>query len=188
MATCIVSIAKIMPGCMLLNSLFVRHDIYACSTAGIDPNVAYKGHFGAVTGLHFHPHIAPVNFSDLLLTCGVDWSIKLWKIPFSHSTTGPQTVAPLHSFEVADDYILDVKWSPAHPSVFASVDGSGKLDIWNLNSDMESPWKSIQVTEGKALNRFQWDNSGRRGALGSSHGHVYIYDVGDVRCFKKKTL
>lgn len=46
-------------------------------------------------------------------------------------------VAPVYSFEEADDYILDVKWHPCHPAMFGTVDGSGKFNLWNLNSDTE---------------------------------------------------
>lgn len=43
----------------------------------------------------------------------------------------------MHSFEDNSDYIYDVKWSPTHPALFASADGNGKLDLWNLNNDTE---------------------------------------------------
>ena len=43
----------------------------------------------------------------------------------------------LHSFEDNSDYVYDVQWSPIHPALFASVDGMGRLDLWNLNQDTE---------------------------------------------------
>ena len=63
----------------------------------------------------------------------------------------------IHSFEDTGDYIYDVKvwwiwvvsfleysstyllfqWSPSHPSVFASCDGLGRVDLWNINHDTE---------------------------------------------------
>lgn len=33
--------------------------------------------------------------------------------------------------------MYDVKWSPTHPALFASVDGGAKFDLWNLNADTE---------------------------------------------------
>jgi len=33
--------------------------------------------------------------------------------------------------------VYDVAWSPIHPAVFATVDGMGRLDVWNLNQDTE---------------------------------------------------
>ena len=44
---------------------------------------------------------------------------------------------PLCCFNTYADYVYDVKWSPKHPAVFASVDGSGRLQLWNLNNDFE---------------------------------------------------
>ena len=44
---------------------------------------------------------------------------------------------PLYSFENANDYIFDAKWSPVHPAMFASVDATGRVDIWNINQDTE---------------------------------------------------
>ena len=29
-------------------------------------------------------------------------------------------------------------WSPIHPALFAMVDGTGQLDLWNLNIDTEA--------------------------------------------------
>ena len=43
----------------------------------------------------------------------------------------------MYSFEDNGDYVYDVAWSPIHPAVFATVDGMGRLDIWNLNQDTE---------------------------------------------------
>ena len=30
-----------------------------------------------------------------------------------------------------------MQWSPTHPAVFSSVDGEGRLDFWNINTDTE---------------------------------------------------
>lgn len=47
----------------------------------------------------------------------------------------------LHSFEDNNDYVMDVAWSPEHPAMFASADASGRIDLWNLNNDVEVRWK-----------------------------------------------
>ncbi len=44
---------------------------------------------------------------------------------------------PLYSFEDNADYVYDVMWSPVHPALFATVDGNGRLDLWNLNNYTE---------------------------------------------------
>jgi WD40 repeat protein len=48
-----------------------------------------------------------------------------------------QSHRPVYSFEDNGDYIYDVQWSPLHPALFATADGSGRLDLWNLNNDTE---------------------------------------------------
>lgn len=35
--------------------------------------------------------------------------------------------------------MYDVQWSPMHPGVFASCDGDGFVDVWDINKDTESP-------------------------------------------------
>ena len=60
---------------------------------------------------------------------------------------------PLYSFEHADDYVHDVKWSPTHPALFGTVGGTDQFVSWNLNADTEEPFVSTQVDSGKALNK-----------------------------------
>ncbi|KDQ19179.1 hypothetical protein BOTBODRAFT_102997 [Botryobasidium botryosum FD-172 SS1] len=154
----------------------------AGSKAGLNQHDVYKGHSGPVTGLHFHPLLGPVDFSDLFLTCSVDWTVKLWRSKsIAKPSTAQNIISPLYSFEEADDYVYDVRWHPAHPAVFGAVDGSGKFDLWNLNADTEVPTVSTQVGTNRAINKLQWDRKdGRRAALGSSDGKLYIYDIGDL--------
>ncbi|KAF5362334.1 hypothetical protein D9756_002585 [Leucocoprinus leucothites] len=155
----------------------------AGAKAGLNQYDVYKGHAGPVTGLHFHPLVGPVDFSDLFLTCSVDWTVKLWRAKsLAKPSTSSHLVPPVYSFEEADDYVYDVKWHPSHPAVWASVDGSAKFDVWNLNIDTEVPVVSTTVGSGlKAINKLQWDRKeGRRAALGGSDGKLYIYDIGDM--------
>ena len=134
----------------------------AGAKAGLNQYDVYKGHTGPVMGLHFHPLVGPVDFSDLFLTCSVDWTVKLWRAKSLSNASGPPppslstnlasstsgksagaagshaaAIAPIYSFEEADDYIYDVKWHPLHPAMFGTADGSGKFDLWNLNTDTE---------------------------------------------------
>ncbi|CAO3609534.1 unnamed protein product [Cunninghamella blakesleeana] len=153
----------------------------AGSKAGINQYDTYRGHFGAITGLHFHPLSGPVDFSDLFLTSSVDWTVKLWRSKsVSKSSTQQTTISPLYSFEHSDDYVYDVKWSPSHPALFGSVDGNGQFDLWNLNVNTEEPIVSTPVGSGKALNKISWDKEGRKTAIGSSDGRVYVYDIGEM--------
>ncbi|SCZ87843.1 BZ3500_MvSof-1268-A1-R1_Chr2-3g05311 [Microbotryum saponariae] len=179
----------------------------AGSKAGLVMTEVYKGHSGPVTSLEFHPPTGSVDLSDLFLSSGVDWTVKLWRLtnpnattsststshktnPSSTSTTSSNTnsnliakqptgstlIRPLFSFEDSTDYLFDVKWHPHHPSIFATVDGSGKFDLWNLNIDAEVPLVSTVVGE-KGLNRLCWDKEGKKVALGGAEGKVWVYEV-----------
>ncbi len=110
----------------------------AGAKAGLNQYDVYKGHSGPVMGVHFHPLMGPVDFSDLFLTCSVDWTVKLWRAKsLAKPSTAVNHIAPVYSFDEADDYVYDVKWHPTHPAVFGTVDGAGKFDLWNLNHDTE---------------------------------------------------
>ncbi|KIM56500.1 hypothetical protein SCLCIDRAFT_17183 [Scleroderma citrinum Foug A] len=154
----------------------------AGAKAGLNQYDIYKGHAGPVMGLHFHPLVGPVDFSDLFLTASVDWTVKLWRAKsLAKPSTAAHTIPPIYSFDEADDYVYDVKWHPGHPALFGTADGSGKFELWNLNTDTEVPAVSTSVALARAINKLQWDRKdGRRVALGCSDGKLYIYDIGDM--------
>ncbi|KAF8199142.1 cytoplasmic dynein intermediate chain [Pholiota molesta] len=171
--------------CSWLVDMLAQPQVYAeVAITTLDfPDNETTRHAGPVMGLHFHPLVGPVDFSDLFLTSSVDWTVKLWRAKsLSKPSTAPQVVAPLYSFDEADDYVYDVKWHPAHPATFGTVDGSGRFDLWNLNADTEVRTRGVTVVgPGRALNKLQWDKKdGRRAALGGSDGRLYIYDIGDM--------
>lgn len=120
----------------------------AGAKAGLNQYDVYRGHSGPVMGMSFHPSLGPVDFSDLFLTCSVDWTVKLWRAKSlaktSVTATQATAVSPIYSFEEADDYVYDVKWHPAHPALFGAVDGSGRFDLWNLNIDTEVSWTALR--------------------------------------------
>jgi len=134
--------------------------------AGI--NEAFEGHHGPVTGLDYNKAVGQGDFSHLFISSSTDWTVKLWNNKLSK---------PLYSFENANDYVFDVKWSPIHPAVFASVDAMGKVDIWNINTDTEVPVVSLQTNTRTALNRMQWSTNGRELHIGDCDGKVYIYEL-----------
>ncbi|XP_075683860.1 cytoplasmic dynein 1 intermediate chain 1 isoform X2 [Rhinoderma darwinii] len=139
------------------------------SKAGISE--VFEGHQGPITGINCHSAVGAIDFSHLFLTSSFDWTVKLWTTKHNK---------PLYSFEDNADYVYDVMWSPLHPALFACVDGMGRLDLWNLNSDTEVPTASTTVEGASALNRVRWAQSGREIAVGDSEGRIWIYDVGEV--------
>uniref|UniRef100_A0A8B9K9R1 Dynein, cytoplasmic 1, intermediate chain 1 n=1 Tax=Astyanax mexicanus TaxID=7994 RepID=A0A8B9K9R1_ASTMX len=146
--------------------------VYTASRHGSKAGIGemFEGHQGPVTGISCHNAMGPIDFSHLFTTSSFDWTVKLWSTKHNK---------PLYSFEDNADYVYDVMWSPVHPALFATVDGMGHLDLWNLNNDTEVPTASVTVEGSCALNRVRWASGGREVAAGDSEGHVWIYDVGE---------
>lgn len=144
------------------------------SKAGINKGIMdmYDSHQGPVTNVDCHAVNTQIDFSNLFLTSSIDWTVKLW-------STKDKTSKPLHSFEDNCEYVYDVRWSPIHPALFASVDGMGRLDVWNLNNDTELPTASVVVEGNLALNRLLWTPSGNQLAVGDDNGKIHIFDVGE---------
>ncbi|XP_039536635.1 cytoplasmic dynein 1 intermediate chain 1 isoform X3 [Pimephales promelas] len=147
--------------------------VYTASRHGSKAGICemFEGHQGPVTGISCHSAVGPVDFSHLFVTSSFDWTVKLWSTKQNK---------PLYSFEDNADYVYDVMWSPVHPSLFAAVDGMGRLDLWNLNNDTEVPSASVTIEGCPALNRVRWAAGGKEVAVGDSEGRVWIYDVGEL--------
>lgn len=54
-----------------------------------------------------------------------DWTVRLWE---------ERQTAPLHTLRSVDlwDVVNDVAWSPTCATVFASVAGDGRVQLWDL--------------------------------------------------------
>jgi dynein intermediate chain, cytosolic len=173
--------------------------IYPChrydragAKAGIDSRVSYKGHAAPVMSVAFHPPRGPVDLGDLVLSSSLDWSVKLWKVraPATTSTivdaSSGTAVAPLLEL-TREDVVYDAQWSPTRPGVFALVDGSGALEIWDLGVETEIPVAKISPSprkEGrqllsKSLNKVAWEQSeGKKLATGGIDAVVSVFEVG----------
>ncbi|ETV72212.1 hypothetical protein, variant 1 [Aphanomyces astaci] len=127
-----------------------------------------SSHFGPVTSMQYHP-LVPHHQDVLLLTSSVDWSCRLW------SQKGGDK--PIMSFEPANDYVYDIRWSPVHPGLFCTADGSGKASVWNISNDSEVPVAEVQVSTERALNKVRWTADGKRLLVGDSAGDTHVYDV-----------
>ncbi|XP_071875072.1 cytoplasmic dynein 1 intermediate chain short wing isoform X38 [Bombus fervidus] len=146
--------------------------VYSACRHGTKAGVldSYEGHQGPVTGISTHAVQGGIDFSHLFLTSSIDWTIKLWSLKESK---------PLYSFEHNGDYVYDVAWSPTHPALFAAVDDSGRLDLWNLNQDTEVPTASVVINGSPALNRVSWTPSGLHVTVGDDTGKIWVYDVAE---------
>jgi dynein intermediate chain, cytosolic len=161
-------------------------------------------HQAPLTTLTFQPNFKQMS-SELFLTSSLDWTIKLW----NYASNEASKFNPMFTFDKCTDTVLDVQWAPAHPGVFASGDSAGKLLLWNLCGDFDTPCASISleeknmIGEAAAVSRIKWGrapwensseestaeatqekqdhNSGHQQllAVGTSMGSVIVYGVAD---------
>lgn len=104
----------------------------------------------------------------LILSSGVDWTVKLWAPAYSDA---PLLSLVSHSY----DYMSDVKWSPSHPSLFATSSSNGTIGLWNLATSLEEPLTGQDgiavepdaMMSGRGLNKIKWSQDGRRLAVAS---------------------
>lgn len=94
----------------------------------------FRGHSTVVTGIATHPSSCAISFSHIFLSSSLDWTVRLWSVRDHHT--------PLHTFDDYSECVYGVDWSPIHPALFVAVDGSGRLDVWNLIEDIEVCWLS----------------------------------------------
>ena len=146
-----------------------KNDIYSIRLYDKDYEVlnGFSGSKGPIFGISPHPSAGENNpdFSDLFLSCGADWTTKLW------STKIPN--APLLTFNQSKDYVYSVKWHPINPYIFATADGSGFIDLWDLNRDKEIP--TFRYNLHNAINKLAWSFDGKKLAAGDINGHINIF-------------
>jgi dynein intermediate chain len=147
--------------------------VYNVEMHGSQPGVqeAHSAHHALVSSMQFHPQTdVRGSASDVLLTSSFDWTLKLWNFKRSRDK-------PLHTFSNSSDYIFDAKWSPIHPSVLVSGDGSGNMDFWDLCKDMEVPIHRVKNKSSSAVSTLAWHASGEHIASGHSDGRISKFDV-----------
>ncbi|VDP97143.1 unnamed protein product, partial [Trichobilharzia regenti] len=81
-----------------------------------------------MTAISTHPSPGAFSFSSFFLTASFDWTVRLWST---------RENKPIYTFDDYSDYVYDVSWSPVHPAVFASGDGTGYISVWNVNQEPE---------------------------------------------------
>jgi len=109
-----------------------------------------------------------LTFSELYLTSSTDWTCKLW-----HNDKAIAT------FESSTDCVYDIKWCPSQPTIFANVDGTGNMNLWNLGEDFENPQIKCPVTD-RALSTLEWSRNGQKLIVGNTSGSLFVYDTKQV--------
>lgn len=95
--------------------------IHKCSVSYNEQYLeTYTGHTGPVYKIECSP-FEPTIF----LSCSADWTIRLW------SQMKSKPVFTFQSLGLSDA-VTCVTWSGQFPTVFASVCGDGRVEIWDL--------------------------------------------------------
>ena len=125
---------------------------------------SFKGHEGPVYSIDFHPN----EFSHIFATSSADWTTKIW--------SKQNIEEPLFTFENSDNYVYCSKWSPTHPSILATGDGNGYLNIMDLNKDTESPKVHCKLGD-YAINKICWTEDGKRITVGDNNGKIQLFGL-----------
>lgn len=137
------------------------------------PLAQIDAHLGLISAMEMNPNPGK-RFQSLLLTASLDWSVKLWSIATSSSTStgsggkhgtthggaGKQvhsavglSTTPLFEFVSSSyDYVNDVRWCPTNPSVFLTLTSCGTLSVWNLCKSTAEPTETISLTDESTTN------------------------------------
>lgn len=91
--------------------------------------------------------------------------------------TAWKAVPPVARCEYAHDYVMDARWHPQHPAVFAQADTGGHLDMFHVCEGMERP--RLSATAPRGVHRLAWERAplATRLAAGCMDGHVHVYQV-----------
>ena len=147
------------------------YNIYNIATSELEnkDNVlsVYKSHLGPVFCVDSYPFNpdATNQHTDLFISCSADWTTRLWSMNHFNE--------PLITFDQSNDYIYSCKWHPHNPSLFATADGMGKIDFWDINKDKEVPIYTYNLK--KVINKISWSHDGKKLAAGDREGKINIF-------------
>jgi hypothetical protein len=83
---------------------------------------------------------------DLFISCGGDWTVRLWQ-------QGRPT--PLLTFQTANEEVHDVRWAAGDSVVFGAATAAGQLEVgcccccWQRGS-----WQAVPAAPSRAMR--QW--------------------------------
>lgn len=72
-----------------------------------------------------------------------------------------------------------MQWSPINPALFATCDGTGRLDLWNLINDAEVPTATKILDGVPAINKLRWSANGQQLVVGDDQGKISLFDVNE---------
>ena len=152
------------------NGDFYSAQIHASQSKGENVLDAFEGHQATISSLSILPsrHDLISDVSGLVLSSSFDWTVKLWSPKFK--------TKPLITFESSDDYVYDIVWNRANPSLFSAVDGEGYIHLWDISKSLDAPIVKYKA-DSSAINKCRWNEDGTKLMTGNSAGYVKIYRV-----------
>mmetsp|Transcript_20533 Transcript_20533/g.41082 ORF Transcript_20533/g.41082 Transcript_20533/m.41082 type:complete len:762 (-) Transcript_20533:61-2346(-) len=114
-------------------------NIHRCSCSYNEQYLeTFSGHSGPVYKVKCSPY-----HPDAFLSCSADWTVKLWNVR--------EPAMPRRDFHTVglSDVVNDIAWSPNNSTIFASVTGDGRVEVWDLNS--MDPKMSHMPNPGEAI-------------------------------------
>lgn len=148
-----------------MNGVMYKNALHNKAT---DKIAMYDEHNGPVSAISINnPSSEYQALSGLVLTSSFDWTVKLWS---------PNATDSIRTFEHSEDYIYDVCWNPANPSIFACVNNEGYMDLFDLTRDVELPITHKKV-DSTAQNRCKWNREGSAIISGDSAGNVNLFTL-----------
>ncbi|PAA78076.1 hypothetical protein BOX15_Mlig000680g2 [Macrostomum lignano] len=138
--------------------------------AGVMTSLA-ASHQAPVTSVAANP--SP-DLSHVVLSSSMDWTARVWSL----REPAEQPLA----LEAAADYVMDARWSPAHPGLLCTADAAGRLDLWSLGSDPEQPLARCQPmgASGAGLNRCCFNRTGCVLTAGDHLGRVALLELSEA--------
>ena len=122
---------------------------------------SFFGHSGPVYKIKMSP-FSPNTF----LSCSADWTIKMWKEEHDQA---------IFTFSSTTDYVADICWSPNNSTVFASVTGDGKVDVWDISINTLDPIFSLST--GLRLSTVSFSIASPVLVVGHEGGGVDVYSL-----------
>jgi dynein intermediate chain len=129
-----------------------------------DVEFVAAAHEYPITAVCPHPVLRHV-----FATSSIDWTLKVW-------SRGKMALSLDGYFQ---DYVYDAAWCPvhSHPGLLATVDGTGKLALWDLTLPSNRSLCAAELDMGRALCRLAWSEDGMRITVGDASGKICVVKV-----------
>jgi dynein intermediate chain len=127
---------------------------------------SYKAHNAPVSAISYKSNPSKKILDGLMISGSFDFSLHLWKPKL--------TEEKLHTLDLHDDYITAVDWNPSHPAMFASIDCTGKICLWDLLEDKDYP---VYIAKTKPASCMKWHPDGLKLLIGTLGGEIKMWSL-----------